>query len=102
MKLLDTVLHRRVMRAWRRTARNAPAMSLDELRRVRSRGARLSHFLQEALAMAEHRLALPVVGSDAFRSPTGPDWPGGPRCGACRCPYPAWPRHRRARRWDAR
>jgi len=88
MKLLDTVLHRRVMRAWRRTARNAPAMSLDELRRVRSRGARLSHFLQEALAMAEHRLALPVVGSDAFPKPHGTDWSWRPEVWRLPLPVP--------------
>jgi len=74
MKLFDMVLHRRMMRIWRRTARTAPTMSLDELRRIRSRGARLSHFLQESLAVAEHRLALPVVGSTAFRRPHGTDW----------------------------
>mgnify|MGYP005840887087 CR=1 FL=1 len=74
MKLLDTVLHRRMMRIWRRTARTAPAMSLDELRRIRSKGARLSHCLQESLAVAEHRLALPVVGSNAFPRPHGTDW----------------------------
>jgi len=74
MKLLDVALHRRVMRTWRRTARNAPAMSLGELRRIRSKGAKLSHFLHEALAVAEHRLALPVVGSTAFPRPHGTDW----------------------------
>jgi len=74
MKLLDTVLHRRAMRAWRRTARTAPDMSLEELRRVRARGARLSYFLHETLAVAEHRLALPVMGSNAFPRPHGTDW----------------------------
>lgn len=74
MKLLDMVLHRRVMRAWRKTARNAPGMSLEELRRVRARGSKLSYFLQEALAVADHRLALPVVGSTAFPRPHGTDW----------------------------
>jgi hypothetical protein len=74
MKFLDLVLHRRVLRLWRRTARTAPAMSLGELHRIRARGARLAHFLQEALAVAEHRLALPVVGSTAFPRPHGTDW----------------------------
>jgi hypothetical protein len=87
MKLLDTVLHRHAMRVWRRTARNAPAMSMDELRRIRSRGARLGHFLHEALAVAEHRLALPLVGSAAFPRPHGTDWSWRPEI--WRLPLPA-------------
>jgi len=87
MKLLDTVLHRRMMRFWRKTARTAPAMSLDELRRIRARGARLSHFLQEALAVADHRLSLPVVGSSAFPRPHGTDWAWRPE--VWRLPLPA-------------
>ena len=86
MKLLDTVLHRRTLRIWRRTARTAPAMHLDELRRIRSQGARLSYFLHEALAVAEHRLALPVVGSTGFPRPHGTDWSWRPE--AWRLPLP--------------
>lgn len=88
MKLLDTVLHRRAMRAWRRSARGAPDMNLDELRRIRSGGARLLHFLQEALAVADHRLALPVVGSNAFPRPHGTDWSWRPEIWRLPLPVP--------------
>jgi len=88
MKLLDTVLHRRLMRAWRRTARDAPAMNLGELRRVRAQGARLSYFLQEMLAVAETRLALPVVGSESFPKPHGTDWSWRPEMWRLPLPVP--------------
>ncbi|MFB9151428.1 DUF6478 family protein [Roseovarius ramblicola] len=88
MKLLDTVLHRRAVRVWRRAAQEAPGMSLDELRRLRSRSARLSHFVQEARAVAEHRLALPVVGSTAFPRPHGTDWSWRPEIWRLPLPVP--------------
>jgi hypothetical protein len=87
MKLLDTVLHRRALRAWRRTARNATEMTLDDLRRARSRAARLSYFLRETLAVADYRLALPVMGSNSFPRPHGTDWWWRPD--AWRLPLPA-------------
>jgi len=74
MTLLDRLLHRRMVRVWRRTARTAPTMPLDEVRRTRARSMRLAHALQETLAVAEHRLARPVVGSTASPRPHGTDW----------------------------
>lgn len=74
MKLLDLALHHRMLRSWRRAAQAAPGMSLRELRRIRARGRQLGYFIGEALAVAESRLALPVVGSRAFARPHGTDW----------------------------
>jgi len=74
MKLLDLALHHRMLRSWRKAAQAAPAMSLGELRRIRARGRKLGYFVGEVLAVAENRLALPVMGSSAFARPHGTDW----------------------------
>ncbi|MBE0452659.1 DUF6478 family protein [Roseovarius autotrophicus] len=74
MKILDMFLHRRVMRTWRRAAIQAPAMTLGELRQVRAQGRKLGHYINETLAVADSRLALPLVGSNAFPRPHGTDW----------------------------
>jgi hypothetical protein len=87
MKLLDLALHRRMMRNWRKAALNAPAMKLSELRYLRSQGRQINHYLGEALAVAESRLALPVVGSSAFPRPHGTDWAWRPEI--WRLPLPA-------------
>ncbi|MBC7133702.1 MAG: hypothetical protein H5U16_11420 [Roseovarius sp.] len=74
MKLLDLALHRRLLRDWRKAAQSAPTMTMGELRRMRARGRELGYFLGEALAVAENRLALPVIGSATFPRPHGTDW----------------------------
>jgi hypothetical protein len=74
MNLIDVVLQKRTLRSWRKAARDAPAMKLDELRQLRRRGREFDRYLGEALAVAEGRLALPLVGSCTFPLPHGTDW----------------------------
>jgi hypothetical protein len=72
--LLDKVLHRSALRRWRSFADAAPAMDLTTLRRFRSRAWALRRHLDQVIHQAEHRLALPVIGSNALRRPVGSDW----------------------------
>jgi len=62
------------LRWWRRAARNADGADLATLRRYRQRARELSRYLNEVIYRAEERLALPVVGSEAFPKPFGTDW----------------------------
>ncbi len=72
--LVDWFVHWRAVRRWTRAARRAPDMPLDELRRERSRARKLLFSLSEMTAIAENRLALPMIGSNAFPKPHGTDW----------------------------
>lgn len=49
-------------------------MDLPTLRRFRSRAWALRRQLDQVIHQAEHRLALPVIGSNALRRPVGSDW----------------------------
>ena len=44
------------------------------LRQERGRARKLRYFLNEVISVAENRLALPMVGSNAFPKPHGTDW----------------------------
>ena len=70
----DWIVHRRAVRHWTKAARRAPDMSLRELRRERSNARKLLYSLNEMMAVAENRLALPMIGSHAFPKPHGTDW----------------------------
>ncbi|WP_113911109.1 DUF6478 family protein [Roseovarius dicentrarchi] len=70
----DGIVHRLGLRRWSRAARRAPDMPLAELRRERAMARNLLHPLQEMVAVAENRLALPMIGSNAFPKPHGTDW----------------------------
>ena len=76
--LLDTMFHRLwhrgAVRRWRRLADGAQALDLEALRHVRGRAWQLRRHLDRVIHHAEHRLALPVIGSNALRRPMGADW----------------------------
>lgn len=72
--VLDWLVQRRVLRRWRRSARQAPSFSLSRLRRERAQARKLRHELNELIACADYRLALPVIGSTVFAKPHGTDW----------------------------
>lgn len=71
---LDRVLQKRVQRRWSQLAERAAAMDLDELRRIRGAARGMRRQLDRVIHEAEHRLALPVIGSNAIRKPLGTDW----------------------------
>ncbi len=70
----DVVLHRAAMLRWGQIVREAGSVPLDTLRRRRARARSLRQKLNEVLHVAESRLALPRIGSNAFVKPTGTDW----------------------------
>lgn len=88
MKLIDVMTHRHNLRRWRRIARNAPDMGLSELRRARARARKLMYSLNEVMSIADNRLALPMIGSNAFSRPHGTDWAWRPELWRAALPVP--------------
>lgn len=72
--LFDWVIHKRGLRRWNKAARNAPMMSHALLRAERARARKLRYSLNEVISTADNRLALPMIGSNAFPKPHGTDW----------------------------
>ncbi|MDT8858077.1 DUF6478 family protein [Paracoccaceae bacterium Fryx2] len=72
--LIDQVVHKRMLRRWGRLADGAKAVDLESLRGLRGRARQLRRQLDRVIHVAEDRLALPVIGSNAIRKPMGADW----------------------------
>ncbi len=72
--LLDWIVHRRAMRRWGHVARSVQGMTHSQLRLERGRARRLRYLLNEVISVADNRLALPMIGSNAFPKPHGTDW----------------------------
>lgn len=70
----DRLLQRRVQRRWSALAESAQTLDLDDLRGLRGRARNLRRQIDRVIHEAEHRLALPVIGSNAMRRPLGTDW----------------------------
>ena len=70
----DWIVHRREVRRWRNIALGARSLSFARLRSERSKARKLLYSLNEFLSTAENRLALPMIGSNAFPKPHGTDW----------------------------
>ncbi len=70
----DNVLHEASLRRWTRIARQAATADLDTLRADQMRARSLSRQLAEVIFVADARLALPRIGSNAFALPPGTDW----------------------------
>jgi hypothetical protein len=73
-KFIDRYWQRRALQRWTALADRAEAMDLDELRGLRGKARGLRRQLDRVLHVAEGRLALPVIGSNAIRRPMGTDW----------------------------
>ena len=58
--VLDWLTQRRALRRWRMSARQASSFSFKDLRKERAAARKLRHELNELIAVADHRLALPV------------------------------------------
>jgi hypothetical protein len=85
---LDQILHRRVLRRWRRAARTAEDMDLSALRRQRDRAEQLRTYVNTVVHVADGRLALPHIGSNSFPRPPGTDWAWRPELWRGRLPAP--------------
>lgn len=72
--LLGRALHRRAVKRWESVVDHARKMGLAELRQVRQRALQLRQVLDRVLYVADGRLTLPLVGSNAFQKPLHSDW----------------------------
>jgi hypothetical protein len=72
--LIDKLLHRRALRRWSGAARRAGSAELSALRAQRQSARQLRLHLDELMHVADSRLALPRIGSNAFPKPAGTDW----------------------------
>ncbi len=73
-RLFDRLLFRRALLRWGRVAEQAAGMDLENLRSFRGRARQMRRELDRVIHLAEHRLALPVIGSNAIRRVMGTDW----------------------------
>ena len=68
------LLHRFMLRHWKRVSRLSPDAELASLRARRQQARQLSIPLQELITIADSRLAIPRIGSTTFPRPAGTDW----------------------------
>ncbi len=73
-RFLDRFLQQRMLRRWSRMADEANGVGLEALRELRNRARQTRRQVDRVIHTAEHRLALPVLGSNAIRKPMGADW----------------------------
>jgi hypothetical protein len=74
LRYWDNALHEASLRRWSRIARQARTADLDDLRANQARARSLSRRLADVMFVADSRLALPRIGSNAFALPPGTDW----------------------------
>jgi hypothetical protein len=72
--VLDKLMQRQALRRWEEIAEAASTADLDTLRGWRSKARAMRRQIDRVIHEAEHRLALPMIGSNAFRRPLGTDW----------------------------
>lgn len=72
--LIDRLIQRRSRRDWHALADTAGDLTLPDLKRYRQLARRLNQPLNRFLHEADHRLAQPIVGSNAIETPIGTDW----------------------------
>lgn len=71
---LSRLLQRRALRRWERVAGRAQRLDLATLRSLRGPARLLRRQLDRFLHIAEGRLTLPLIGSNAFPKPLHSDW----------------------------
>jgi len=69
--LIGRLLQRGAIAGWKQAARKAPYAELEVLRGQRHRARRLRALVDELMYVADSRLALPRIGSNAFSRPGG-------------------------------
>ena len=73
-KFTDHFFQRAALRRWHNAARRAPTMALGDLRGWRGRARALDHQLRRLMHVADSRLMLPLIGTNAIQRPAGSDW----------------------------
>lgn len=67
-------LYSGVLRFWRNAALRAARTDLPRLRNQRTRARILRYHLNHLIHVADYRLALPMIGTDAIQKPYDADW----------------------------
>lgn len=73
-RLLEKRINKISQRRWQRRARGAQSLGLGQLRALRQQARDLRVSLDKYLFVAEGRLALPMIGSNAMQLPLYTDW----------------------------
>ena len=77
--LLQWALDRQAVRRWKRAAQSVQDMRISQLRSERARARTQRYWMNELISVADSRLALPMIGSNAFPKPHGTDWSWRPK-----------------------
>lgn len=72
--LIDGMFHGRIVRRWGRVARNADKLDMRSLSKLRKQAREIRRRLDRVIYVAEERLTLPAVGSNAIMKPLYTDW----------------------------
>lgn len=72
--LADRLLHRRMLRIWGRAGRQAQTVDLATLRGLRLRARQIRRRIDRLLFIADERLTLPLIGTNAIPKPLHCDW----------------------------
>jgi len=73
-KFLDQVNQQRSLRRWAALAEDCHTATLGQLRKHLAQAWALRKYLDRVIFQAENRLALPSIGSNIIRRPSGTDW----------------------------
>ncbi len=71
---MKRLVHEAIVRRWARAAGAAGSTDLSLLRAQRGRARRLKAHLDKLIHVSDSRLALPMIGSNAFPRPHDSDW----------------------------
>ncbi len=72
--LIHKIAQRRALRRWTGLAKAARNMELADLRSIRADARALIRPLRDVMHVADSRLMLPLIGSNAIQSPPNSDW----------------------------
>jgi hypothetical protein len=72
--LIHKLAQRRALRRWKGLAKAARNMDLANLRAIRTDARALNRPLHDLMHVADSRLMLPLIGSNAIQSPANSDW----------------------------
>ncbi len=73
-RLIDMLFHRRSLRWWARAQARAQNEDWYALRKTRARAREIRRRVDRVLHVAEARLILPLIGSNAIEKPLHSDW----------------------------
>ena len=72
--MIDRLFHKRVLRRWGRAIDRAGSVDLMTLRTMRIRAREIRRRMDQVLHLADARLTLPLIGTNAIQKPLHADW----------------------------